>query len=100
MPSGTTVIVTSSQGDLAGQTSFTVPDTIVTNTPVSQSDLDNNISIKDARSKNTYGGHSISFTLRNDLDDEDLPNTATLEFTITSPRSVTSGGIFNVNLVL
>ena len=100
MPSGTTVIVTSSQGDLAGQTSFTVPDTIGTNTPVSQSDLDNNISIKDARSNNTYGGHSISFTLRNDLDDEDLPNTATLEFTITSPRSVTSGGIFNVNLVL
>ncbi len=96
MPAGTTVTISASQGELAGNTNFTVGNTLGTNTPISQTELNNNISFIQSGAR--FGGSILNFTIRNNLESADLPNTSTLNINITSPGGVQTNGLIIIDM--
>jgi hypothetical protein len=99
LPLNSTVSIATDEGELVGQTNFTVGNTTGTPNPISQTDIDANISISSARAKNVFGGQSISFDLKNTLGDDDQAVTANLSIEITSPSGQVTFKLFKIQLL-
>ncbi|WP_372767704.1 hypothetical protein [Pseudoalteromonas sp.] len=99
LPFNSTVSIATDEGELVGQTSFTVGNTTGTPNPISQADIDANVSISTARSKNVFGGQSISFDLKNTLAEDDQSATANLTIEITSPSGQTTFKLLKIQLL-
>ncbi|SFD30120.1 Ig-like domain-containing protein [Pseudoalteromonas denitrificans] len=97
MPSGTTVSITASQGEVAGKINYTVPNTIGAVMPLAQADK-NTITISEAISKSVYGGYLMEFTVTNNLTSAALPPSI-LNFTISSPSGILSGSSITIPFV-
>ena len=98
LPQGSTVSVNTDVGELVGQTSFTVGNTNGTPNPISQTDLNTNITISSAKTKNVFGGDTIGFTLKNTLAEGDDATTANLTIEITSSGGVVTSQFITVDL--
>lgn len=99
LPSGTSVTVASDAGELVGQTSFTVGNTTGTSKAISQQDLSDRITISQARNEGTFGGQSISFSLKNTLGEGEPGTTANLVIEITSPGNVLTSRLITIELL-
>jgi hypothetical protein len=99
LPLNSIVSIATDEGELVGQTNFTVGNTTGTPNPISQTDIDANISISSARAKNVFGGQSISFDLKNTLGDDDQAVTANLSIEITSPSGQVTFKLFKIQLL-
>ena len=98
LPLGSTIDITTDSGELVGQTSFTVGNTIGTGFAVTQAELDSQITLLDALAQGVFGGQQIRFSLKNTLGDGEAATTANLELTITSPGGVVTSGLITVVL--
>ncbi|MBU2968139.1 Ig-like domain-containing protein [Pseudoalteromonas sp. C2R02] len=96
---GSIVTITSDEGELVGQTSFTVSNNSSgASKPISDSDV-GNISIAEAIiDKSVFGGQTVSFVLKNTLVEDDPATVAVVEVEITSPSGITSGTVISIPL--
>ncbi len=98
LPLGTTITITTDEGELVGQTSMVVGNNASGGSfPIAQSQI-GNISFKQALANNLFGGQIMSFVLKNNLDISDSATTAVLEVTITSPSGVQGGAVISIPL--
>lgn len=81
-----------------GQTSFTIGNTTGTNKAISQQNLSDSITISQARNDGTFGGQSISFSLKNTLGEDEPSTTANLVIEITSPANVVTSRLITITL--
>jgi len=97
---GSIVTITSDEGELVGQTSFTVSNNSSGGSkPISDGDV-GNLSIAEAISsdKNVFGGQTVNFVLKNTIADSEPSTIAVVEVVITSPSGITRGTVISITL--